>query len=399
MRNRTSFPDTRTEALSRLEEFAKGAKRYAGARNFVTNGHTNVSRLSAAIRHRLITEEEVVQCILQHHDFSNVEKFLQEVCWRTYWKGWLAQHPKIWNHAVRLSVEHPSDLAQQVMIGKSGCEVMDDFTHELIETGYMHNHARMWWAAYWVHHLKLPWAQGADFFMRHLLDADPASNTLSWRWVAGLHTAGKSYLARPDNILRYHPHCRTGGLENLRNTVATIPDDEADSTMQSLPQWPTEWKPSCDKPLGLLLHPDDLSVELSALKDLKPSLLISLGYDEKNGSPQQRLWRQQAIADAEQRAEKHYGVTIVRCANADELSIWIKQNPQYDLVGMAPHVGSLADALYAVSKEHAQSFIWLQRPWDRAFFPAAKSGFFSFWKKISRADVFQRRQHQGEFAF
>ena len=61
----------------------------------------------------------------------------------------------------------------------------------------------MWFASIWIFTLRLPWALGADFFLRHLIDADAASNTLSWRWGAGLQTVGKTYLARTENIARY----------------------------------------------------------------------------------------------------------------------------------------------------------------------------------------------------
>ncbi len=71
-------------------------------------------------------------------------------------------------------------------------------------TGYLHNHARMWFASIWIFTLRLPWELGADFFLRHLLDGDPASNTLSWRWVGGMQTMGKTYLARADNIATLH---------------------------------------------------------------------------------------------------------------------------------------------------------------------------------------------------
>jgi deoxyribodipyrimidine photo-lyase len=71
---------------------------------------------------------------------------------------------------------------------------------ELIAIGWIHNHARMWFASIWIFTLGLPWQLGADFFYKHLIDADPASNTLSWRWVAGLQTRGKHYLARAANI-------------------------------------------------------------------------------------------------------------------------------------------------------------------------------------------------------
>ncbi|MEO0918211.1 MAG: FAD-binding domain-containing protein, partial [Pseudomonadota bacterium] len=82
-------------------------------------------------------------------------------------------------------------------------EGFDDWAQELVETGYLHNHSRMWFASIWIFTLRLPWELGADFFLRHLVDGDPASNTLSWRWVAGLHTKGKTYLARCSNISKY----------------------------------------------------------------------------------------------------------------------------------------------------------------------------------------------------
>ena len=76
--------------------------------------------------------------------------------------------------------------------GSTGIDGFDDWARELTHTGWLHNHARMWFAFIWIFTLELPWALGADFFLRHLVDGDPASNTLSWRWVAGLYTRAKS---------------------------------------------------------------------------------------------------------------------------------------------------------------------------------------------------------------
>ena len=92
---------------------------------------------------------------------------------------------------------------QRAIEATSGIECFDDWVKELIKYGYLHNHSRMWFASIWVHTLNLPWELGANFFLTHLLDADPASNTLSWRWVAGLHTEGKVYLANEDNIKKF----------------------------------------------------------------------------------------------------------------------------------------------------------------------------------------------------
>jgi deoxyribodipyrimidine photo-lyase len=189
MRTMETFPSSRQAALERLEEFVHtGAADYARTRNFVKAGHGNVSRLSAALRHRLIAEDEIVAAVLAAHRFPAVEKFVQEVVWRTYWKGWLEQHPGVWADYVGLAAQPTPEVPQDA--------AMDVFTEELRSTGYLHNHARMWWSAWWCHQHGLPWAAGARFFFDHLLDADPASNTLGWRWVAGLQTPGKTYLAR-----------------------------------------------------------------------------------------------------------------------------------------------------------------------------------------------------------
>ena len=155
-------------------------------------------------------ESEVVGAVLRQHRAGDVEKFLPGVLWRTYWKGWLEWHPSVWDDYLRaveraqrrLSASQRSavDAATQ---GETDIACFNHWAHELVSTGYLHNHARMWFASIWIFTLRLPWALGAAFFLRHLHDGDPASNTLSWRWVAGLHTRGKHYLARAANIEKY----------------------------------------------------------------------------------------------------------------------------------------------------------------------------------------------------
>ena len=200
------FPATRQSALQRLDEFLEDAPHYAARRNHVLPGHPQVSRLSAAIRHRLITEAEVVEAALQKYPFRVVEKFLQEVLWRGYWKGWLERRPWVWDGYGASDAAMDPEVAAaccEVAAGRSPSGIMNHFARELLATGYLHNHARMWWASYWIHHCGLPWELGARHFFRHLLDADPASNTLGWRWVAGEQTRGKTYLATAQNIRKF----------------------------------------------------------------------------------------------------------------------------------------------------------------------------------------------------
>ena len=91
------FLPTRAAALARLEEFLPAAGRYAADRNFVRPGHENISRLSPWVQKRLLLEEEVVAVARERWSFQSVEKFVQEVYWRTYWKGWLEQRPEAWS--------------------------------------------------------------------------------------------------------------------------------------------------------------------------------------------------------------------------------------------------------------------------------------------------------------
>ena len=199
---------TREAGLRVWRSFLPQIAGYGARRNFVDESCSTVSRLSPWMNLGLLSEEELSRDALTKHSFSEVEKFLQEVYWRRYWRGYLAHRPQIWSaYRERLSelqenADHQAFL-QKLLEGDSSVSIMSYFAQQLVETGYMHNHARMWFAAWWVHVEKQPWELGADFFLRHLLDGDPAVNTLSWRWVAGLHTKGKHYLARRSNLEKY----------------------------------------------------------------------------------------------------------------------------------------------------------------------------------------------------
>ena len=206
-----TFPASRQAALQRLDAFVpRAGAQYASDRNTDRGpGRPSaVSRLSPYLRYRLITEEETAALVLGWHGFAAADKFVQEVLWRTYWKGWLEMRPAMWHRFLaerdqqRQSFRNVRAVAD-AEAGLTEIEGFDDWARELVETGYLHNHARMWFASIWIFTLRLPWALGADFFLRHLIDADAASNTLSWRWVAGLQTVGKTYLATTKNIARY----------------------------------------------------------------------------------------------------------------------------------------------------------------------------------------------------
>lgn len=395
------FPSTRQDALQRLEEFVSASPRYAARRNFVHEGHPHVSRLSPAIRDRLLTEQEVVERVLAAHSFSAVEKFVQEVLWRSYWKGWLELRPQVWTsyrerlNWVRQQTPEPVlQQAREVAAGQSGVGIMDRLARELVTTGYLHNHARMWWASFWIHVERLPWELGADFFERHLLDFDPASNTLSWRWVAGLQTPGKTYLVRRSNLEKYaDPAWLTdeAGLTRLDDSRVTPAEVEefADTRPQALPLLP-ENPPNSARRTGVWLHAEDSSVEESSLKTLPNPALLGFSPEPDQVGLVPRAWRAAAQADSWSRGLAHFDPQVSKACTepGDWEETLVKLAGELGvarLVAFAPAVGPLADRVPSVRRQLEAAgveLVLLRRPWDSRLWPLARRGFFDFWQRV-----------------
>ena len=183
----------------------KGLKDYSSQRNydFGPKSRENTSNLSKYISHRIINEYDLVREILSKYNLQKVDKFIQEVFWRVYWKGWLEHRPDVWRDFVDSDPTYSEEEYKKAINGETGIECFDDWVKELKTENYLHNHTRMWFASIWIFTLNLPWELGARFFMKYLFDGDAASNTLSWRWVAGIQTQGKNYLARESNIRKF----------------------------------------------------------------------------------------------------------------------------------------------------------------------------------------------------
>ncbi len=391
----TFLPATRAEALRRLEEFLPRAGRYGARRNHVEEGHENVSRLSPATSTRLLLETEICRAVRERYAASTVQKLEQEVWWRLYWKGWLEMRPGVWRSYRRdLAGLEWTDRARRVAAGDSGVAIMDSFARELVATGYLHNHARMWWAAFWIHVERLPWPLGADFFLRHLHDGDAASNTLSWRWVAGLHTRGKSYLVRRSNVEKYVDAERLAaareGIERLDGT-ATIdlpfapPPDPEPIPQPAVPVVEGAW--------GLWVHDEDLLLERSPLASRSPASLaapppVGLWREQRYAAAKQEFLRT-ALADGGARAGEHFGIAP-RCREADDLAAeiagWASGAGLAAVVAMRPFVGPLADRLEAIEgalRAEGIRLLLVRRRQDVAAMNRATAGFFRFWKETA----------------
>ena len=206
-----NFKSSRIEAIEELNQFIQNnLVEYSKLRNFDFGPQKrgNTSCLSPYITHGLINEVEIINKSLKKFSFVKNEKFIQEVLWRVYWKGWLELRPNVWTDYL----EELKDIKKNFMNnkdyldaieGKTNIECFNEWVNELKKFNYLHNHTRMWFASIWIFTLNLPWQLGAEFFMEHLFDGDAASNTLGWKWVAGIQTQGKNYLATEWNIKKF----------------------------------------------------------------------------------------------------------------------------------------------------------------------------------------------------
>lgn len=365
---------TRDAGVGRLEAFLAGTGiDYARVRNADRgpNGSSTTSVLSPYLRRRLLTEAEVVSSAVDAFGLDGSAKFVSEVFWRTYFKGHLETHPEAWTGYLadldkqRRRLEAEPGLRRmydEAVESRTGIDGFDNWAADLVETGWLHNHARMWFASIWIFTLRLPWTLGAGFFMRHLLDGDPASNTLSWRWVAGLHTRGKHYVARAENIRRY-----TDGRFDPQGL-----DEHPDPLDEPTPPQEVPLRPADEPPAGevaLLLHLDDLhpeSLPLGSAKVVRVGGLLAHSPDATEGV---RAADEAALKDGLRRAAARFGCDAVPVTPgwSDDLPV---------VTAWAP-VGPSADALPAAC-------IRVRRAWDEAAWPLSTRGFFKLRKAIPR---------------
>lgn len=188
---------------------------YAQTRN-ETSG--DVTRLSAYIRHGVLTLTEVRTAAIDRvNRRGDVRKFIQELAWRDYYQRLYTENGDdiVWESWEDWKTGYGPDdyadtLPDDIRVGATGLPCMDAFVANLYETGYLHNHARMWLAAYVVHWRRVDWRPGAAWFLAHLIDGDPASNNLSWQWVASTFGV-KPYIFNRENLERHTDgqYCRT----------------------------------------------------------------------------------------------------------------------------------------------------------------------------------------------
>jgi len=352
----------------KLDFIQKGLKDYSSQRNydFGPQSRENVSNLSKYISHRVINEYDLIREILSEYNLQKVDKFIQEVFWRVYWKGWLEHRPQVWRDFVDSNPNYSEEVYKKAIIGETGIECFDDWIKEIKTENYLHNHTRMWFASIWIFTLNLPWELGARFFMKHLFDGDAASNTLSWRWVAGIQTQGKNYLARESNIRKFtnQRYVNTSLNENalpLENYKVYSP--------QKIRNLHTEQKYK-----NLVLFDSDLNIyeRQSFFKNYENIFLILLDNNQRNVELDEKVLNfKKTLQEA----------FISEIANSQIVSedTFMTLNEEFDVV--YPSIGDNLDFLNREFKNFEKlHFIGLKE--DIFCWQYSKKGFFNFKKNI-----------------
>ena len=345
-----------------------GLKDYSSQRNydFGPKSRENTSILSKYISHRIINEYDLVREILSQHNLQKVDKFIQEVFWRVYWKGWLEHRSEVWRDFVDSDPTHSEEEYKKAINGETGIECFDDWVKELKTENYLHNHTRMWFASIWIFTLNLPWELGARFFMKHLFDGDAASNTLSWRWVAGIQTQGKNYLARESNIRKFTNQRYTN--TSLNENALPLENPKI-YPLQEIRHLHTKQKYK-----DLVLFETDLNVKerYSFFKNYDNIYLVLL--DNKN----RNIKLDEKVLNFKRTLQEAFANEISNSQIIDE-DTFMSFNAQFDV--LYPSIGENMDFLVRefndIDKLH---FIGLKE--DIYCWQFSKKGFFNFKKNI-----------------
>jgi len=372
-----NFEASRAKALDKLNYFVENnLSDYSKLRNFDfgPEKRSNISCLSPYITHGIISEIEVIKKSLGKFSFSKNEKFIQEVLWRTYWKGWLELRPNVWSdylielNKIRNDYKNNQNYINAVE-GKTNIECFNTWVNELKKNNYLHNHTRMWFASIWIFTLELPWQLGAEFFMQHLYDGDAASNTLGWRWVAGVQTQGKHYLASEWNIKKF-----TNNRFNNIKLNENAPPKVSEKTYPIIKQDFNNPQNIEDK--NLLIFENNLSFEITDFQNnkFKKIYLISNKNDNRSIELSEKVvkFKSLLIKDQEQRLK----AKSIDCEVIDISEIKKIEN----CYSLYPTVGENLDYL----NSNNINIDFLYRKIDQYSWQYCNKGFFNFKNYIPK---------------
>ena len=372
------FEASRAKAVDKLNNFIEqNLTNYSKLRNFDfgPDNRSNVSCLSPYITHGVINELEVIDKSLKKFSFSKNEKFIQEVLWHIYWKGWLELRPNVWTDYLqelgKVRNEFKDDQNYKEAIeGKTNIECFNQWVIELKENNYLHNHTRMWFASIWIFTLELPWQLGAEFFMQHLYDGDTASNTLGWRWVAGVQTQGKHYLASEWNINKF-TYNRFKNIKLNENAIPIFSDKT----------YPINKKNFLNSEIledqTLLIFENNMTFEFSDFKEHKFKKILLVLNDTNRAiklSEKVLKFKANLLEDQKIRLEE-------KSINCETININGLKNITEEVYALYPTVGENLDF---IQSNQLKNIKFLYRKLDQFSWQYCNKGFFNFKNYIPK---------------
>tara|TARA_B100001063_G_scaffold222001_1_gene228089 strand:+ start:1231 stop:2373 length:1143 start_codon:yes stop_codon:yes gene_type:complete len=373
-----NFGPSRVMALNRLNNFIENnLAEYSKLRNFDfgPQKRSNISCLSPYITHGIINELEVINKSLKKFSFLKNEKFIQEVLWRVYWKGWLELRPNLWSdYLIELKKIKNQFLNNKNYLnaieGKTNIDCFNQWVMELKENNYLHNHTRMWFASIWIFTLDLPWQLGSEFFMQHLYDGDAASNTLGWRWVAGVQTQGKHYLASEWNIKKFSNN-RFDNIKLNENASPKISKKTYSVTEKDFNN------PQNIEDKSLLIFENNLSFEITDFRNNKFNKIYIISNKNENRfikfSERVVKFKSLLMDDQMQRLKSN-------SIDCEVIDIGEIKNINEKIIALYPTVGENLD--YINSNNLNLDFLY--RKLDQHSWQYCKKGFFNFKNYIPK---------------
>ncbi len=372
------------DAQEKWDDFLENkVTKYEKLRNF-DYGPTNkssVSKLSPYISHRVLLEYELLEEVKKKYHSQKINKFVEEIYWRIYWKGWMENRPKVWSDFIsEKNYEYDFKIYNKAINGNSELGFFNSWVNELKTYNYLHNHTRMWFASTWIFNLGLPWQLGASFFFKHLYDGDAASNLLSWRWVAGLQTKGKQYRFSPANLRKFSNN--RFNVEKINNRQIFLEEKN------QIPLDDEIYKSNMEqKSKTLILFENDLHVSTleNILRNYKSVFIILLG------NAQRKIKLSEAVLSFKQQIVLEFIKQFDNVTQIDPLKLkeTLVDIDQLDMI--YPGVGENNDFINSFKSLNNKLIFNLVRDHDLFAWKFAKKGFFKFKENIPKINqyVFQ----------
>ena len=374
-----NFKPSREFAIEQLDKFIeKNLIEYSKLRNFDfgPDRRSNVSCISPYVNHGVVNESEIINKSLKKFSFIKNEKFIQEVLWRVYWKGWMELRPKVWTdflndlNEIKIKYQNNENYLNAIN-GKTNIDCFNYWVDELKKYNYLHNHTRMWFASIWIFTLELPWQLGAEFFMKHLFDGDSASNTLGWRWVAGIQTKGIHYSAQEWNIKKF----TNNKFDKIKLNENSLP--KTDGREYSIIN-----KEFIDNAISeekkLLVFDNNLSFENTefANKNFKKIFLVLNSNETRKIKLSEKVvnFKKFLTLDQEKRLKQ-------KSVNCEIINIEKLKDIKEDIYALYPSVGENLDYINSINLKNIK---FLYRKIDKYSWKFCNKGFFNFKNYIPK---------------